>query len=62
MNYLQQTVVNRLDGLFLEANEVFKYVCEGGEHKEKIKLVGDILMHKDWYEKFDEWSEYLTKE
>ena len=62
MNYLEQTAVNRLDGLFLEANEVFKYICEGGEHKDKIKQMKNILMHKDWYDKFDEWNEYLTEE
>lgn len=62
MNYLTQTAENRLDGLFLEANEIFKYICEGGEHKEKIKLMKDVLMHKDWYDKFQEWSNYLTEE
>lgn len=62
MNYLKYTSENRLDGLFLEANNVFKNFYKGGEYKDKIKEVRDILMHKDWYEKVHEWKNYLTKE
>ncbi|EIW93893.1 Uncharacterised protein [Capnocytophaga ochracea] len=61
MNYLGKTAKNRLDGLFLEANTVFKEFYKGGEYKREIKQMKNILMHKDWYEKFEEWSEYLTK-
>ncbi|GET47027.1 hypothetical protein [Capnocytophaga felis] len=62
MNYLKETAINRLDGLFLEANIIFKQFFKGGEYKNEIKKMKHILMHKDWYKKFDEWEEYLTKE
>ncbi|GIM53152.1 hypothetical protein CAPN004_21820 [Capnocytophaga cynodegmi] len=62
MNYLEETAKNRLDGLFLEANVVFKNIYKGGEYRTQIKQMKHILMHKDWYEKFDEWQDYLTQE
>ncbi len=61
MNYLYLTG-NKIDGIYLEANTVFKNVFDGGEHKDKIKTAKDIFMHKFWYDNFAEWNSYLTEE
>lgn len=53
---------NRIDGIYLEANDVFKYVFKGGENKNAIKRARNIFMHRYWYEHFQEWETYLTKQ
>ena len=61
MNNLGDTG-NRIDGIYLEANHVFKYVFKGGENREEIKRAKNIFMHRNWYDNFQEWNEYLTEE
>lgn len=53
---------NRIDGIYLEANNIFKYVFKGGENKDEIKKAKNIFMHQHWYENFQEWESYITKE
>ena len=52
---------NRIDGIYLEANDIFKYVFKGGENKNEIKRAKNIFMHQYWYERFQEWKIYLTR-
>ena len=61
MNYLGHTG-NRIDGLCLEANHLFKHEFKGGENKKSIKNAGQILMRPFWYGHFSNWEEYLTEE
>lgn len=50
----------RIDGIYLEANNVFKNIFKGGENKDDIKRARNIFMHRYWYERFQEWKLYLT--
>lgn len=59
MNYLGASG-NKIDGLFLEANEEFKYKYNGGLNKHRIKEAGKIFMRKMWYERFTDWNLYLA--
>lgn len=52
---------NRIDGIYLEANDEFKYIFKGGENKEEIKRAKNIFMHQYWYDNFREWESYVTK-
>jgi hypothetical protein len=61
MNYLGYAG-NRIDGLCLEANDHFKYLCKGGENKKYIKKAGQVFIRPKWYEKFLNWNDYLTRE
>lgn len=58
MNYLG-AAGNRIDCLYLEANDDFKYNYEGGANKAMIKKAKVIFMKKQWYERFDCWMQYL---
>lgn len=60
MNNLRDTG-NRIDGIYLEANDEFKYIFKGGENKEEIKKAKNIFMHCYWYDNFQEWKEYLSE-
>ncbi len=59
MNYLYLTG-NKIDGIYLEANAVFKKIFNGGNHKDKIKNAKNIFMHEYCYDNFKEWKSYLT--
>ena len=61
MNNLS-TTGKKIDGLYLEANDTFKYIFKGGENKNKIKCVQNIFMQKLWYDRFVEWERYLTQQ
>lgn len=61
MNYLGYAG-NRIDGLCLEANDHFKYLCKGGENKEHIKKAGQVFIRPKWYDNFLNWNDYITKE
>ncbi len=61
MNYLYLTG-NKIDGIYLEANTVFKNIFNGGKHKDKIKIAKNIFMHKYGYNNFKEWKSYLTEQ
>lgn len=50
----------RTDGLFLEANSIFKNIYTGEKLKEKITENTHIFMNPNWHKKFDEWSDYLS--
>lgn len=50
----------RIDGIYLEAKNVFKNVFKGGENKDEIKRAKNIFMHRFWYERFQERELYLT--
>ena len=51
----------KINGIYIEANNVFKYIFHGGENKDEIKKAQNIFMHKYWYEHFREWDAFLTK-
>lgn len=61
MNYLGHSG-NRIEGLYLEANNNFKYECNGGDNKKSLKSAQKILMRPFWYEKFDSWNDFITQE
>jgi uncharacterized protein VirK/YbjX len=61
MNYLGLTGY-KINGIYLEANNIFKYIFKGGDNKEEIRRAKNIFMHEHWYEKFTEWNLFLTKE
>lgn len=52
----------RIDGIYLEANNVFKNIFKGGENKDEIKKAKNVFMHRYWYERFQEWELYLTSQ
>lgn len=52
----------RIDGIYLEANNIYKTVFEGGENKNEIQKASNIFMHRYWYEQFQEWELYLTRQ
>lgn len=51
----------RIDGLYLEANHLFKYILHAGENRNEIKRAANIFMNPYWYEHFREWDAFLTK-
>lgn len=53
---------NKIDGIYLEANNVFKYIFKGGDNRDEIKRAKHIFMHQYWYEHFQEWELYITKQ
>ena len=53
---------NKIDAIYLEANEPFKYIFKGGDNVDKIKISNNIFMREYWYERFEEWPSYLTQE
>lgn len=61
MNNLGDTG-NRINGIYLEANNVFKHILKGGENKDEIKRARHIFMNSYWYDSFQEWEDYLTVE
>ena len=52
----------KINGIYLEANNHFKNIMKGGENKEHIKQAKNVFMNQNWYNRFTEWEEYLTKE
>lgn len=50
----------RTDGLYLEANDVFKSIYTGKMLKERISEDTHIFMHPDWHKKFEEWPDFLS--
>lgn len=61
MNYLGEAG-EKIDGIYLEANDIFKYEFKGGENKEALQQANKIFMHQHWYDRFDEWDQFLTIE
>lgn len=50
----------RTDGLYLEANNVFKNIYTGEMLKKLIDEETHIFMNPKWYRQFYEWRSYLT--
>lgn len=51
---------HRTDGLYLEANNIFKRIYTGERLRERINESTHIFMNSNWHRKFEEWTSYLS--
>lgn len=52
----------RIDGVFIGAYKDFRTIYKGGEFREYFKTAKQIFLTNNIQKKFDNWSEFLTKD